>query len=355
MYTSVLPIDRDKLSNQMLVFWLILTSGGIFFYLLFASLSYYIFFRTRKDTYFPKTMDPDDHDGLVRQVRHEIWIATASIPFMAVLMMPAAVFSHRGYSKIYTNIDDYGRGYFLFSILLFFAVTDFMVYFFHRGLHHPVLYKHVHKLHHTYRYTSPFSSHAFNPCDGFGQGVAYYIFIYIFPVHHVLFMCLFVFVNFWTISIHDQVDFGGHFLNTTGHHTIHHEQFSYDYGQYTTIWDRLCGTYKPAEKTHELRSLAHLAEPSYRDPVYEHYHEDHGYLAGRFKREVCARNQSRSSTSAGNDDVKNTSLSSLSGLSESCGPRSECTEASSRSPCYNAAGMQVVAAPHTGSAMRRRT
>lgn len=290
MFTSVLPVDKDKLTHQAFIFWLVLVTGGISLYLLFASISYYFFFKRQRKTFFPKTIDPDNMAELRKQVIHEIWIATVSIPFMSVLMTPAALFSHRGYSKVYYNISDYGWGYFFLSIPMFFMFTDFMVYCFHRGLHHPIIYRHLHKLHHTYKYTSPFSSHAFNPCDGFGQGVPYYIFVYLFPLHNVLFMCLFLFVNFWTISIHDQVDFGGHFLNTTGHHTIHHELFNYDYGQYTTIWDRLGGTYKPAEQTHKLSSLAAaVADGEYQDPVFEHYHESKGYLAGRFKEEAAVR------------------------------------------------------------------
>ncbi|EPY25488.1 lathosterol oxidase [Angomonas deanei] len=287
LYTAVLPVDKDRLSHQAFVFWLILATGGVFMYLSFAAMSYIFFFRKHKKTFFPKTIDPDDERELRKQVIHEIWIAVCSIPFMGVLMMPAALFAHRGYSKQYHNISDYGWTHFLLSPVYFFAFTDFMVYCFHRGLHHPILYKILHKLHHTYKYTTPFSSHAFNPCDGFGQGVPYYIYTYLFPIHSGLFMFLFVLVNFWTISIHDQVDFGGHFINTTGHHTIHHELFNYDYGQYSTVWDRLGGTYKPAEQTHELSALpASLNDPEYVDPVYKTYHQKKGFLAGRFLKEA---------------------------------------------------------------------
>ncbi|KPA83849.1 Lathosterol oxidase-like protein [Leptomonas pyrrhocoris] len=291
LYTSVLPVDKDKLTHQMFIFWLILATGGTFMYLAFASMSYNFYFRRLRRQFFPKTIDPEDEAELWRQVKHEIWIATCSIPFMAILMMPAATFAHRGYSQLYHNVSDYGWGYFLVSPLLFFSFTDFMVYCFHRGLHHPIIYKRVHKLHHTYKFTTPFSSHAFNPVDGFGQGVPYYIFVYLFPLHSTLFICLFVMVNFWTISIHDQVDFGGHFMNTTGHHTIHHELFNYDYGQYTTVWDRLGGSYRPAEQTHQLTTLLHACDQDYVDPVYATYHDEKGFLAGRFKEEAAARHK----------------------------------------------------------------
>lgn len=290
---SVLPVDPEKITHQMFVFWAILTFGGSLLYLSFCYVSYRIFFVLGKRSFFPKTIDPECAVELKRQMRHEVWIALASIPFMACLMLPAAVFSHRGYSKIYFEITEETGGWreIVFSTFIFFAFTDCLVYIFHRGLHHPIIYKHVHKLHHTYKYTTPFSSHAFNPCDGFGQGVSYYLITFIYPIHHIQFIVLFTFVNFWTISIHDQVDFGGHFLNTTGHHTIHHEKFNYDYGQYSTLWDRLGGTYYPAEQTHRLSSLFYLTDPKYVDPIYEHYHEEKGYLAGRFKKEAEMQRQ----------------------------------------------------------------
>ncbi|ORC89145.1 putative lathosterol oxidase [Trypanosoma theileri] len=253
IYTAVLPVNRDSLRDQLFIFWFILASGGVMLYLTFASLSTFIFFFEFEATYFPRTIPKDGHKAeLWRQIKHEIFISVLSIPFIAVLMAPAAVLVHRGYSRMYYNVEDYGWGYLFFSVLLFFSFTDCLVYWFHRGLHHPTLYRYLHKLHHSYKYTTPFSSHAFNPCDGFGQGVPYYTFVFLFPMHHYLFILLFLAVNMWTISIHDQVDFGGHFLNTTGHHTIHHEQFNYDYGQYFTVWDRIAGTYKPAQQTHRL-------------------------------------------------------------------------------------------------------
>lgn len=292
LFVKAMPfIDPEELSHQMLVYWLVLWLGGSFFYLLFGFISYTVFFRLRKHTYFPKTIDPDNKRELWQQVKHEMFIALASIPFMASLMMPATVAVHRGYSKMYYEITEETGGWrwIAISSVIFFAVTDFSVYCLHRALHHPVVYKYVHKLHHTYKYTTPFSSHAFNPCDGFGQGVSYYLVVFFLPIHHIQFVLMFLFVNFWTISIHDQVDFGGHFLNTTGHHTIHHEQFNYDYGQYSTVWDRLGGTYRPAEQTHELFSLTKIADSKYTDPIYEHYHEDKGFLAGRFKEEARKR------------------------------------------------------------------
>lgn len=246
-----LGVEKDNIVNQACILYVVLGFGGTLFYLMTAYLSYSYFFVWKRRRFFPSTVNVK---LMRKQMMHEMWMGATSIPLIALPMLPAPLLSLRGYSKIYTNVDDYGWLYMIFSFCLFFAFTDCLVYWAHRGLHHPLVYKLIHKPHHTYRYTTPFSSHAFHPMDGFGQGIPYYIAIYLFPIHNWLFLGLFFSVNCWTVSIHDQVDFGGSFLNSTGHHTIHHVDFSYNYGQYTTIWDRIGGTYKPAVKTHDYPS-----------------------------------------------------------------------------------------------------
>ena len=48
---------------------------------------------------------------------------------------------------------------------------------------------------------TPYSSHAFNPVDGYLQSVPYHIFIFLFPLHRLLYLGLFVFVNCWSIFV----------------------------------------------------------------------------------------------------------------------------------------------------------
>jgi lathosterol oxidase len=244
--------DKTRLSNQVAIFYGLMAAGGLLCYLFFASCSYFYSFVLNKDRYFPKTISNKD---LHAQVLHEIWIAASSVPFMALVMFPCPLFAYRGYSKMYKNVDDYGWAYFVGIIPVFFVFTDMLIYWAHRGLHHPFFYKYVHKLHHVYKFTTPFSSHAFHPLDGFTLGVPYYIFAYTVPMHHVEFLLLFLATNFWTVSLHDQIDFGGSFINTAGHHTVHHELSNYNYGQYSTLWDRIGGTYKPAVQTHPMPHL----------------------------------------------------------------------------------------------------
>lgn len=105
-----------------------------------------------------------------------------------------------------------------------------------------------HKPHHIWKIPTPFASHAFHPVDGFLQGFPYHLYPFLFPLHKVLYLLLYVFVNIWTISIHDgdyrvPAALAG-VINGAAHHTDHHLFFDYNYGQYFTLWDRLGGSYR---------------------------------------------------------------------------------------------------------------
>src|SRR6185503_7478279 len=117
---------------------------------------------------------------------------------------------------------------------------------------------------------TPFSSHAFHPLDGYLQSVPYHLFVFLFPLQKYVYLGLFVFVNVWTILIHDGnfllltethsillscqaltyniscIFVGAYltanpFINGAAHHTLHHLYFNYNYGQYFTLWDRVGG------------------------------------------------------------------------------------------------------------------
>eukprot|EP01128_Nolandella_sp_AFSM9_P011596 TRINITY_DN838_c0_g1_i1.p1 TRINITY_DN838_c0_g1~~TRINITY_DN838_c0_g1_i1.p1 ORF type:complete len:293 (+),score=45.59 TRINITY_DN838_c0_g1_i1:266-1144(+) len=244
------------LPTELFSIWLLLATGGVFFYFFFASLSYFVSFVWNKEQYYPQTLKQNLDD----QISVETGIAFRNLPIMAIFFVPFLYGTIHGYSRMYYNVDDYGWGYLLASIPFFFFFTDFMIYWNHRILHQGLIYKYIHKPHHTYRFTTPYSSHAFHFLDGWGQGVPYYIFCFLFPFHHVLFMASFIFVNMWTISIHDQIDFTGQldFVNSTDHHTVHHVDFNYNYGQYFTLWDRLGGSYKTSYQTHDFVTGAKL-------------------------------------------------------------------------------------------------
>lgn len=206
-------------------------------YFIFATLSY-IFIFDKTTFQHPKF--------LKQQVRQEIAQASIALPAMAVLTLPIFLLEIHGYSKIYDSSSD-GPGlwydYAQIPLLLFF--TDCCIYFIHRGLHHPAVYKKLHKAHHKWIVPTPFASYAFHPVDGFAQGLPYHIFPFLFPLQKSAYLALFALVALWTVLIHDgEYATNSPVINGAACHTMHHLYFNYNYGQYTTLWDRLGGTYR---------------------------------------------------------------------------------------------------------------
>ncbi|OCH95462.1 hypothetical protein OBBRIDRAFT_580457 [Obba rivulosa] len=230
---------RDYLPRQLVSLFVLTLAGIHLLYFIFAYLSYkYIFnHEMMKHPRFLKD-----------QVKLEIQCSLQAFPGMTLMTLPGFLGEVRGYSKLYDNVDEYGWGYFFFSILFFLVFTDYCIYWIHRWLHIPFFYKRLHKPHHKWIVPTPFASHAFHPVDGFAQSVPYHVFIYLFPLHRTLYLVLFVLINFWTILIHDSDMITGHPLETVingpAHHTLHHLYFTVNYGQYFTWADRMGNSYR---------------------------------------------------------------------------------------------------------------
>ncbi|KAH3578683.1 hypothetical protein KXV22_006199 [Aspergillus fumigatus] len=197
-YLSAWP--RNNIYRQFLSFFLIVWIFGIIVYFISATLSY-IFIWDKTTVKHPKF--------LKNQIPMEIAQTMRSMPVMSLLTAPFLVAEVRGYAKLYDSVDEEPFPY--YSILqfpLFIAFTDFCIYWIHRGLHHPLIYKSLHKPHHKWIMPSPFASHAFHP-----------------------------------------LTYGRPIINGAACHTMHHLYFNYNYGQFTTLWDRLGGSYrKPNEE-----------------------------------------------------------------------------------------------------------
>ncbi|KAI5285828.1 c-5 sterol desaturase [Ascosphaera acerosa] len=239
-YLSVFP--RDNAFRQTLTLFMITWIFGVVLYFVFASLSY-LFIFDHNTFHHPKF--------LKHQVRQEIMQTMRAMPLMSALTVPFFLGEVRGHSKIYDRLDE--APFPLYNLLqfpLFIAFTDMCIYWIHRWLHLPAVYKRLHKPHHKWIMPSPYASHAFHPVDGWAQSVPYHIFPFLFPLQKFANIFFFVFINFWTILIHDgEYVATSPVVNGAACHTMHHLFFRVNYGQFTTIWDRLGGSYrKPADE-----------------------------------------------------------------------------------------------------------
>ena len=234
--------QSTDLQRQLSSLMIIVMPLFVLMYFTFASLSF-LFLYDRKQMQHPRF--------LKNQIRQEIVSTMKTVvptTFLTALWFLGEI---RGHSQLYDRLEDFGGWpYLVVSVAWFLFFTDMCIYWIHRALHHPLLYARLHKPHHKWIIPTPFASHAFHFFDGYLQSLPYHIFAFLFPLHKVAYLVLFVFVNLWTVSIHDGEYFTkGTVINSAAHHTIHHVYFNYNYGQYFTFWDRIGGTYRePTEE-----------------------------------------------------------------------------------------------------------
>jgi lathosterol oxidase len=203
-----------------------------------------------------------------KYLKNQVWLeikqTVISLPIMSLFTAPIFWLEVQGYGKLYdTTADGPGLWYNIIQFPFFIAFTDCFIYWIHRGLHYPMLYKRLHKPHHKWIVPTPYASHAFHPIDGFAQSVPYHVFPFLFPLQKYAYVVLFVFINIWTILIHDgEYVANSPIVNGAACHTLHHLYFNFNYGmnfsrltltqlililplgQFTTLWDRMGGSYR---------------------------------------------------------------------------------------------------------------
>lgn len=237
---------EDTAMRMWSVYSVILLVGAFITYWLFAGGAYIVLFKLTKGC----LLSEEKTQVKPGRIMEEIKTSHKAMPILAMMIAVPYTLHYLGYGRIYHNIDEYGWGYFFFSIAWFLVFTDFMIYWHHRFLHVQPFYRWFHALHHHFLFPTPFAAYAFHPIDGFVQGVPYHIFTFLFPFHTWLYLGSMVAVQFWTISIHDRLDFVGtglswsYIINGAQHHTLHHTHCKCNYGQYLTVWDRIGGSYR---------------------------------------------------------------------------------------------------------------
>lgn len=271
--SSIPPWQPEySMLRQTLVLWAFLYINSYLIYIIFASITYKWFYtpdaetgRNRFVMCLPQsaptihshshlsTRARWDKSMFQGQISQEIWTSTWSLFIMSGMTMPVELLSMYGYGFVYHDVAEYGILYLILSPFLFLVFTDSLIYWIHRWLHHPKIYwvchlhcfcpwyliflfRQLHKLHHKFKHTTPYSAFSFHPLDGYAQGLPYHLFPLVFPFHNYMYAFSLFMVGLWTINIHDRVTFNFWGVNSSAHHTVHHTKFNYNFGQYFTFW-----------------------------------------------------------------------------------------------------------------------
>ncbi|BDA50276.1 probable lathosterol oxidase at C-terminar half [Coccomyxa sp. Obi] len=182
----------------------------------------------------------------VSDVFEQIKVAMGSMPLYAMLPALTEAVVERGWTRVYTRIDDVGIAWYLVYFVLYMTSVEFFVYWMHRGLHDVKLgYRMFHHTHHKYNKEhtlSPFAGLAFNPFDGILQAIPYCWTLLYIPMHFLTHELLLFATGVWTTNIHDCIHGRADPIMGAGYHTIHHTTYKHNYGHYFVYMDKLFGT-----------------------------------------------------------------------------------------------------------------
>ncbi|KAK9824011.1 hypothetical protein WJX72_006951 [[Myrmecia] bisecta] len=195
---------------------------------------------------FGKQLFPDDKMPSRGDMLEQIKVAHMAMPLYAMLPSVTEWAIERGWTLVYTRIDDVGLPRHLLYFALYMTSVEFFVYWMHRLLHDVKIgYRWLHHIHHKYNKEhtlSPFAGLAFHPLDGILQAVPYCWTLFYMPMHFLTFELLLFATGVWTTNIHDCIHGRLAPIMGAGYHTIHHTIYRVNYGHYTTYFDKLFGT-----------------------------------------------------------------------------------------------------------------
>lgn len=183
----------------------------------------------------------------------DIFFSIISIGIFALVSV-FTLYILRPYTNVYKNISDYSTVYYAFTFVWMFFVHDAYFYWAHRVMHHPKIFKWVHLTHHKSTNPSPWTAYAFHPLEAVMEAAIITIFAFLIPVHQSAIMFYMIFQIAYNVYGHLGYEIMpanlnkhwlGKWFNTSVAHNMHHKYSVKNYGLWTTIWDRMCGTMHP--------------------------------------------------------------------------------------------------------------
>lgn len=156
----------------------------------------------------------------------------------------------REWSLVYTDWGEYPLAYNILSLPLILLLHDSYFYWIHRLMHHRLLFKRFHLIHHRSRTPTPWAAYAFAPGEAALMAIFAPIATTFVPFHPVVVFTFLAIMILRNATGHSGIEFHPKTwvdgpldcLTTVTHHDLHHQRARGNYGLYFTWWDRWMGT-----------------------------------------------------------------------------------------------------------------
>jgi Delta7-sterol 5-desaturase len=247
----MIPYDLSNMSVFSLLV-LIMFAMVVFRYLLIAGVFFGYFYVLSFESWQNRKISTVAYRK--GQFAREIyWSVLTSLIFAGAGAFTALLWQ-MGYTSIYLESSDFGWVYFGISIMIAMIVHETYYYWLHRWMHHPRVFRWVHKVHHDSLVASPWTAFSFHPLEGLLEAIILPLIVIWIPMHpyaivlHLTIMTLSSVINHLDIEIYPKGFalhwFGKWWIGAT-HHALHHSQYKYNYGLYFTFWDKWMKTESP--------------------------------------------------------------------------------------------------------------
>jgi lathosterol oxidase len=149
-----------------------------------------------------------------------------------------------GWTALSSDPLAHGPAWLFLAVLVDLAILDFGLYWMHRGLHHPWIYRRFHLVHHRFR--APFADTyvAMHPVEQLFYLVVIGLPVFTVPQYAGSFLVALGYT--WAIGILDHSGVRAELplpLHTSNQfHDDHHIYVNANYGHHTAVWDHLYGT-----------------------------------------------------------------------------------------------------------------
>ncbi|CAN7556451.1 sterol desaturase family protein [Phenylobacterium sp. LjRoot219] len=192
-----------------------------------------------------------------RIFRNEIFFAVVNVAASGVLIGGTTTFL-REHGFITFNTAPASWWVIAAEFALYFFAFDTYFYWLHRLMHIEPVYTWVHKIHHRSISPNPLTTLSVNPLESLINGGFVPLFTAALTLHNETMLLIAPFNIIMGLYVHSGFEFFPKWWNrswatkwfiTATFHDQHHRYFKGNYGGYTTIWDRICGTVRPTFET----------------------------------------------------------------------------------------------------------
>jgi lathosterol oxidase len=218
-------------------------------YAVAASLAFAVFWTWKWDALAPHRIQPrrPSRKAFAREIRYSL--VTAVI--FSLVGLGTYHLARAGIVKVYGDVSTYGWPWWFASIALAIVIHDAYFYWTHRALHHPWLFKRVHRVHHLSTSPSPWAAYAFSPAEALVNALVFPLVVLVVPMHETAAFAFLVYMIVMNVIGHLGIELYPRWFtrsrwtrwcSTSTHHNLHHRDCRGNYGLYFTWWDRWCGT-----------------------------------------------------------------------------------------------------------------